>query len=64
MLGRLTRSALRRGLIGGSQPWLVIGATLLGVRIVRAAASGRPERVYRAELGPNETLRITSRRIP
>lgn len=62
MLTRLTREAWRRGVIGGSRPWLAVGAVVVGIRIARHAALGRPERVYTAELGPGETIQITARR--
>jgi len=63
MLGSLTRVALRKGIIGRSRPWLLLGASLLAVRIVRYAAVGRPVRVFRGELAPDDTLRITSRQV-
>jgi len=63
MLRRLTREALRRGVVGGSRPWLAVGVVVVGIRVARFAAVGRPERVLRHELAPGETLQITARRL-
>ncbi len=52
----LLRTALRRGLLGGSRVWTVVGAVALGARVLHKLAGSDPEVVYREELRPGETL--------
>ena len=59
--GRLTITAARRGLLGGSRPWLVLLVLLLGGRVLRriSGRSGRPLSVSeRLEAG--DRIEITS----
>jgi len=64
MLRLLTLQALRRGVLGGSKPWLVVGVAVVGFRIARVAVVGRSERIFRHEVQPGETLRLVARREP
>ena len=59
--GRLILTAARRGLLGGSRPWLVVLVLLLGGRVLRRVGgrSGRPLSVsQRLEAG--DRIEITS----
>ena len=59
--GRLILTAARRGLLGGSRPWLVLLVFLLGGRVLRRIGdrSGRPLSVSeRLEAG--DRIEITS----
>ena len=59
--GRLILTAARRGLLGGSRPWLVVLVLLLGGRVIRriGGRSGRPLSVSeRLEVG--DRIEITS----
>jgi len=59
--GRLIRTAARRGLLGGSRPWLVLLVLLVGGRVLRRTGdrSGRPLAVSeRLEVG--DRIEITS----
>ena len=53
---------VRRGLLGGEQVWLVVGAVALLLRLGRKAARKRPELVFSEKLGVGERLVITHRR--
>ena len=61
LAGRLMTTAARRGLLGGSRPWLVLLVLLLGGRVLRRIGdrSGRPLSVSeRLEAG--DRIEITS----
>lgn len=58
LLDRLFRTGVRRGLLGGSRPWLYVGLTAGAVRILRRVLS-EPVTVYRTELKPGEHVEIT-----
>lgn len=62
MLGFLLRQAFRRGVLGGSRPWLVMGGVALGLRVLRKVTGSEPEVVYSEELGPGESLVIAHQR--
>jgi hypothetical protein len=50
------RHGWRRGLVGGSQVWLAVGAAALGVRVLqRIASPGKPV-VVTERLEPGETI--------
>lgn len=51
------RHGFRKGLVGGSQAWLALGAVALGVRLVQRFGRPEPE-IVREELRPGETLVI------
>jgi hypothetical protein len=59
-MNRLVRLALRngwrRGILGGSRPWLVAGGVALGVRVVQRMTGAEEQVVYSEELRPGETL--------
>lgn len=62
MIRLLLRAGLRRGLLGGSGPWLVVGGAALAVRVVQRLSGSIPEAVYTGALKPGEALVITHRR--
>lgn len=59
MLNFLVRNGLRRGLLGDSRPWLVLGAAAWGLRFVKKSWGKELETVDREELRPGETLVIS-----
>jgi hypothetical protein len=61
ILRRLMRTAFRRGM-SGSQAWLVLGVSALGVRTLRRLSRSTPEVIYRTELRPGDRFEIGSRR--
>jgi hypothetical protein len=61
LLSRMMRAGFRRGM-SGSQAWLVLGVSALGVRTLRKLARPAPEVVYRTELHPGDRFEIGSRR--
>jgi hypothetical protein len=60
LLRRLMRTGFRRG-VSGSQSWLVLGISALGVRALRKLARSSPEVVYRTELHTGDRFEIRSR---
>ena len=59
-LGYLGRRAIRRGVVGGSRGWLILGGAVWGIRLLRRMASTRQLRkVLSQELRPGESLRIS-----
>ncbi|WP_420620162.1 hypothetical protein [Candidatus Poriferisocius sp.] len=59
-LGYLRRQAIRRGVVGGSRAWLILGGAVWGVRLLRRMASTRQMRkVLSQELRPGESLIIS-----
>lgn len=64
MLMRLFRFGIRRGLLGGSRRWLMMGLLAgLGKLLARMARSQR-EVVYREELKQGETVVIDHQAAP
>lgn len=61
MLAHLRRAALRRGLVGGSWPWLAVGALTWGVVALRYAARRPPAAVWRGAVGDDEVIEIVAR---
>lgn len=58
-LGRyLLRQGWRRGVQGGSRPWLVAGAAALAVSALHRLSAKAEEVVYRDELQPGQTVVI------
>lgn len=58
MLRFLLRTGFRKGVMGGSRRWLVIGGAALGVKVLRKLAGSEPEVVLSETLSPGETLII------
>ncbi|MCY3635759.1 MAG: hypothetical protein OXH23_09160 [bacterium] len=59
-LGYVRRQAFRRGVVGGSRGWLVLGGVVWGIRLLRRMASTRQlRRVLSQELQPGESLLIS-----
>ncbi len=54
----LVRNGLRRGLLGGSRPWLVLGGVGLTWRMLRKLSGKEPEVVYSEVLDSGQTLVI------
>lgn len=52
--------ALRRGLLGGSRPWMIVAGVLWGLRLLRRASGRRPELLAVERLKPGQTLQITA----
>jgi hypothetical protein len=59
MLSLLLRQGFRKGVLGGSRRWLVIGGAALGMRVLGKLTRREPEVVYCEELAPGEALVIT-----
>ena len=64
LLRLLLRNGLRKGLLGGSRPWLVLGGVAAGLRVLRWIAGSEPEVVYSEKLEPGETVVIAHGRLP
>ena len=62
MAGFIWRTALRRGLLGGSRPWMTVFAVVGITRLVRKLAGSEPKTVYSEELHPGEAILITHER--
>lgn len=58
MLRRLIRTGLRRGLVDGSTPWLLVGVGAGMLALLRKVTHELPETVFREPLGAGEELRI------
>ena len=59
-LGYLRRQAIRRGVVGGSRGWLILGGAVWGIRLLRRMASTRQLRkVLSQELRPGDSLLIS-----
>ncbi|MDP8936159.1 MAG: hypothetical protein M3O23_00120 [Actinomycetota bacterium] len=59
MLRMLLRTGVRKGLFGGSKPWLVVGALAGGVRLLGRMATREPEVVYCEKLEPGQRVVIS-----
>ncbi len=51
--------AFRRGLIGGSRFWTVLGIVGIGVRVLKKLTGNEPEVVYRTELSPGQSVLVS-----
>lgn len=58
MLNRLFRVGMRKGLVGGSRPWLVLGGLAGLGKLLGIMARNRPEVVYRGKLEPGQVVVI------
>ena len=59
MLRILIRSGLRKGLLGGSKPWLIVGAAAGGIRLLGRMAAREPDVVYCEKLEPGERMVVS-----
>lgn len=59
-IGGLRGLAVRRGLLGGSRPWMIVAGVLWGLRLLRRASGRRPELLSVERLKPGQTLQITA----
>ena len=56
----LRRQAIRRGVLGGSRTWLILGGVAWGFRLLtRVAGTRRLRAVLTEELRPGESLLIS-----
>lgn len=62
MLRLLIRNGVRRGLLGGSRTWLVVGGAAFAVRLLRKLAGSEEQVVYREELRPGEAVVVANGR--
>lgn len=54
------RAGLRKGLLGGSRPWLYVGVAAAGARLLARMARREEEVVYREELQPGESVVVST----
>jgi hypothetical protein len=59
LLRRLIRTGFRRGL-SGSQYWLVLAISALGLRALRRLANPAPEIVYRTEVRTGDRFEVSA----
>lgn len=63
MLARLLMPrAIRKGFLGGSQVWTVVGSLVLAMRVLKKVTGSKPEVAYCARLDRGETLVISHER--
>ncbi|HZR13399.1 MAG TPA: hypothetical protein VFC33_09120 [Acidimicrobiia bacterium] len=62
LLRTLARLGLRRGLLGGSRRWLIVGVVAASLRLAGRLAARTPEVVFTGELSPGDRIQI--RAIP
>ncbi len=58
-MGFVLRTALRRGVMGGSSFWTVVATLAVARRLLRKLTRSEPEVVYREALRPGESLVIS-----
>jgi hypothetical protein len=58
LIGLVMRKGWRRGVLGGSRPWLIAGILAFGVNLMQRLAAKEPQVVYREELAPGEAVLI------
>lgn len=51
--------ALRKGFLGGSRFWTVLGVLAIGVRVLKRVTRSEPEVVYSAELAPGQSILLS-----
>ncbi|MEO6120974.1 MAG: hypothetical protein ABIW46_03015 [Acidimicrobiales bacterium] len=64
MLRLLGGVGLRKGFLGGSRAWTVVGGIALGLRGLRHLTARAEKVVYCEELAPGESLVITAQAPP
>lgn len=57
-LAKMRERGLQEGLLGGSRPWMVVGAVTWTMRLIYLASHRRPMVVYRGKLGKGESLTV------
>lgn len=60
LVSYLSRRGVRDGLLGGRRPWLVAGAVVWTLRLVRRLAGRRPELVTRETLKAGDSITVSS----
>lgn len=63
MLRQLRRASFDRGLLGGSRPWIVVGALLWAARGLRIATRRQGGVVWRGVLAEGETITVRARQV-
>ena len=64
-LSAVVRSkAVRKGLIGGSRGWMVVGVLVYGWKALRWLTTRRPELVSVERIEPGQTVQITTVAAP
>lgn len=64
-LSAVVRSkAVRKGLIGGSRGWMVVGVLVYGWKALRWLTARRPELVSVERIEPGQTVQITTVAAP
>lgn len=61
VLGRVARTALRKGLREGSRPWLWLGVTAGGLALLNRLLNRPPETVFATAIEPGEVIEIRGR---
>ena len=59
MLRYLVAVAFRRGFLGGSRAWTVVGAAALAARALKRLTGGTPKVLYSEELHPGQVLLVS-----
>jgi hypothetical protein len=59
-MGALFRRGLKKGVFGGSRPWLVLWLVLAGLRVLRRITRDEPELVFSETLDPGQSLVISA----
>jgi hypothetical protein len=59
LLRLLVRNGWRRGVLGGSRPWVIAGGVALVARVLQKLIASEEKVVYSEELRPGETLVIS-----
>ena len=63
MLARLLLPrALRKGFLGDSQLWTIVGSLVVAMRVLRRITADKPEVAYCERLEPGQTLVISHER--
>ncbi|HEV7888791.1 MAG TPA: hypothetical protein VGO92_14635 [Acidimicrobiales bacterium] len=60
MIRFLLRNGLRKGLLGGSRVWLVLGGAGLLVKVLRKLGGREPQVVYSEELPVGQAVLIAN----
>jgi hypothetical protein len=56
----LVRNGLRKGVLGGSRPWLVLGGVGLLLRLYKKVSGSEPKVVYAEELPVGQAIIIAN----